>query len=69
MKFKPYNQSQSTLFPHSFDELIPENHPVRVINSVIEKINIQPLLEAYSKEGNPGYHPKMLLKIMVSIVI
>jgi len=65
MKFKPYNQNQSTLFPHSFDELIPEHHPVRVINSVIEKINIQPLLEAYSKEWNPGYHPKMLLKVMV----
>ncbi len=65
MKFKPYNQNQSTLFPHSFDELIPEHHPVRIINSVVEKINIQPLLEAYSKEGNPGYHPKMLLKVMV----
>jgi len=65
MKFKPYNQNQSTLFPHSFEELIPFHHPVRIINSVIEKINIQPLLEAYSKEGNPGYHPKMLLKVMV----
>ncbi|MBS7320485.1 MAG: transposase, partial [Myroides sp.] len=25
----------------------------------------QPLLKAYSKEGNPGYHPKMLLKVMI----
>lgn len=32
---------------------------------MVESINIQPLLKAYSKEGNPGYHPKMLLKVML----
>ena len=52
------------LFPYSFEELIPENHPVRIVNSV-EKINIEPLLKAYSKEKNPNYHPVMMLKMMV----
>lgn len=65
MKFKPYNQHQTVLLPYSFDDLIPEKHPVRVIDQVVESINIQPLLKAYSKEGNPGYHPKMLLKVML----
>ncbi|MCA4783363.1 IS1182 family transposase [Empedobacter stercoris] len=65
MNFKHYNQRQTALFSYSFDDLISEKHPVRVVDQVVESINIQPLLKAYSKEGNPGYHPKMLLKVMI----
>ena len=65
MNFKHYNQQQTILLPYSFDDLIPEKHPVRVVDQVVESINIQPLLKAYSKEGNPAYHPKMLLKVML----
>jgi transposase len=65
MRFKDYNQQQTVLLPYSFDDLIPQKHPVRIVDQVVESINIQPLLKAYSKEGNPGYHPKMLLKVML----
>ena len=65
MRFKDYNQNQTILLPYSFDDLIPEKHPVRVIDQVVDSLSIQPLLKAYSKEGNPGYHPKMLLKVML----
>lgn len=65
MNFKHYNQRQTTLLPYSFDDFISEKHPVRVVDQVVESINIQPLLKAYSKEGNPSYHPKMLLKVML----
>lgn len=65
MRFKDYNQNQTILLPYSFDDLIPDKHPVRVIDQVVDSLNIQPLLKAYSKEGNPGYHPKMLLKVML----
>ncbi len=65
MKFKHYNQHQTTLLPYSFDDFISDRHPVRVVNQVVESLNIQPLLKAYSKEGNPAYHPKMLLKVML----
>ena len=65
MNFKHYNQNQLVLFPYSFEELIPENHPVRIVNDILERINIDPLLKAYSREGNPSYHPGMMLKVMV----
>lgn len=65
MNFKHYNQRQTTLLPYSFDDFISQKHPVRVVDQVVESINIQPLLKAYSKEGNPAYHPKMLLKVML----
>ena len=65
MNFKYYNQNQTVLFPYSFEDLIPDNHPVRIVNDILERINIDPLLKAYSKEGNPSYHPVMMLKVMV----
>lgn len=65
MNFKHYLQQQTILLPDSFDDLIPETHPVRVVDQVVESLNLQPLLKAYSKEGDPGYHPKMLLKVML----
>jgi transposase len=60
-----YNQRQITLLPYSFDDLISKKHTVRVVDQVVESINIQTLLKAYSIEGNPAYHPKMLLKVML----
>ena len=65
MAFKHYNQNQLVLFPHTFDDLIPMDHPVRIVNEVLDKINIRTLLDAYRKEGNPSYHPLMMLKVMV----
>lgn len=38
---------------------------MRIIDQVVETIYIQPLLKTYKKEGNPSYHPKMLLKVML----
>lgn len=63
--FKDYNQQQNWLFPPSIEELIPEDHPVRVVNGVIEQLDLEPLIRAYSKDGQPSYHPKMMLKVMV----
>lgn len=65
IKFKDYNQQQSWLFPPSIEELIPQDHPVRIVNGVIEQLDLRLLVDEYSHEGKPGYHPKMLLKVMV----
>lgn len=63
--FKDYNQQQNWLFPPSIEEMIPEDHPVRIVNGVIEQLDISLLIEQYSREGVPSYHPKMMLKVMV----
>jgi transposase len=64
-KFKDYDQQQNWLFPPSIEELISSDHPVRIVNGVIEQINIDSLVQAYHLSGKPGYHPKMMLKVMV----
>ena len=63
--FKPYHQNQLFLFPPSIEEMIDKNHSVRVVNEVIEKIDIKPLLKLYSGGGTSSYNPKMLLKVIV----
>lgn len=63
--FKAYHQDQMLLLPPSLDELVADGHPVRVVNEIIEKIDINALLGAYNIKGCSCYHPKMLLKVLV----
>ncbi len=63
--FKPYNQQQILAIPPTLEELIPEHHPVRVVNEIINKLNIEPLFQAYHIRGSSSYHPQLLLKVVV----
>lgn len=63
--FKPYHQDQLLMLPPKLEELIPKQHPVRIVNDVINTINLEPLLEAYHIKGGSNYHPQMLLKVLV----
>jgi transposase len=63
--FKPYAMNQPSLLPPSLDELIPEQHLVRVVNQAIEQIKLEPLLGQYKGGGTSSFHPKMMLKVMV----
>jgi transposase len=62
---KPYEPNQIFLLPPSIEEMIAPNHPVRVVDSIIEKINIKPLIKLYKGGGTSSYNPKMLLKVIV----
>jgi len=53
------------LLPPSLEEMIDINHPVRVVNRVIEQIEIDPVIEKYKGGGTSSYHPRMLLKVVV----
>lgn len=63
--FKPCENTQGLLFPSYLDEEIPENHLVRVVNSIIDKMNLNPILKTYKGGGRSSYHPGMLLKVIV----
>lgn len=63
--FKLYNQQQILAIPPTLEELIPKGHPVRIVNEVINKLNIEPLLKAYHIRGSSSYHPQLLLKVLV----
>ena len=63
--FKPYVMNQAALLPPSYEEIIPENHLVRIVNEAVEKIDLTPLVSKYKGGGTSSYHPKMLLKVLV----
>ena len=63
--FKPYIMNQAALLPPSYNELIPDNHLVRVVNEAVEKIDVSALMAQYKGGGTSSYHPKMLLKVLV----
>jgi len=63
--FKSYNQQQSFLLPPSLDELIDGTHLVRVVNEVVESMDIGMLINQYAGGGTTAYHPRMLLKVLL----
>jgi transposase len=63
--FKQNNQHQGMLLPPDLSDLIAVNHPVRIVNAVLDKIDIAPLLKLYKPGGTSSYHPRMLLKVLV----
>ena len=65
IKFKPYQQDQLMAIPPTLEELIPKGHPVRVVNQIINEINIDTLLKRYKTKGCSSYHPRMLLKVLI----
>ncbi len=39
------------LLPPSYEEMVPENHPVRVVDEVIERIDLRALEQTYKGGG------------------
>ena len=65
MRFKEYIQNKNELFGYSFDDFIPQNDPVRILDSIVENLDIRKIINRYNNVGCPGYHPKMMIKIII----
>ena len=61
---RPYNQGQMALFPPSVRSLIEDDHLCMVVNDVVKAMDLSCLYQKVSPEGNPAYHPAMMLKIL-----
>ncbi|MCC7402267.1 MAG: hypothetical protein IT214_12370, partial [Chitinophagaceae bacterium] len=44
--------------PPDLDELIDINHPVRVINTVLDNLDIEKITKKYKGGGTSSYHPR-----------
>jgi transposase len=63
--FKDYSPNQILLLPPSLEEMIDPNHPVRVVNQVIDCLDLDLLIKKFKGGGCSSYHPRMLLKALV----
>ena len=64
--YKPYEQNQPYLIPPNSDELIPQNHLVRLVSEVIDEMGLERHLRKYQSGGGASrYHPVMMTKVFV----
>lgn len=63
--FKEYNQQQIQLLPPSLEELIPAEHLVRIVNQVVDHLDLSSIINQYEGGGTSAYHPKMLTKVLL----
>lgn len=63
--FRKYDQKQQFLLPLNLEDFVPENHLARVLNDIVDVVDITAIESTYSKEGCPAYHPIILLKILL----
>ena len=64
--YKPYNQGGQWLLPPSLDELVPQNHFVRIVSKTVDELEIEEAFARNTKGGGASrYNPVMLLKVMI----
>ena len=67
MAYRYANRKQLQLLPPSIEEYITPDDPVRAYDAFIEALDLEELGFSLDpqKVGNPQYHPKMMLKLLV----
>jgi transposase len=61
---RAYSQHQMQMFPPNVRSLIEDDHLCLVIDDVVKVLDLTCLYCKISSEGNPAYHPAMMLKIL-----
>jgi len=64
LQFKSYSQGQVELFPFRLDERFSANAPVRLLNRIVDELDLSELISTYETGGTTPYHPRMMLKVV-----
>ena len=62
--YKSLMGTQPMLFPENIFDRIPEDHPVRLIDKVVDKLDISTIESKYKGGGTSAYHPRIMIKIL-----
>jgi transposase len=63
--FKDYNQGQITLFPASLESKISQDSPVRLVNQIVDNLDIRKVIATYKGGGTSAYPPRVMLKLVI----
>ena len=63
--YHPYTPNQLVLFPQRIDENIAGNDPVRIVNAIVDSLNLEAFKKLYKEKGRSPYHPRMMLKVIL----
>jgi transposase len=62
--FKTQSGNFPELFPVNIFDLIPQDHPVRLVDSVVNQLDIRDITGLYLGGGCSAYHPRMMIKVL-----
>ena len=64
VQFKALPSNSPSLFPEDIFAKIPTNHPARLVNHVVDDLNLDHIIKLYKGGGTTSYHPRMLIKVL-----
>ena len=64
VQFKALPSNSPSLFPEDIYGRIPLNHPVRLVNQVVDHLDIEDIIRQYKGGGTTSFHPRMLIKVL-----
>lgn len=64
IQFKALPANNPSLFPENIFEKIPENHAVRLVNEVVDSLDIEHIIHQYKGGGTTSFHPRMMIKVL-----
>lgn len=62
--FKDSLGDQISLFPENILDRIAINHPVRLVNEVVDNLDITSIIANYKGGGASSFHPRMMIKVL-----
>ena len=69
MAFIKGHKNQNWLFPPNILDLIDQDHICILVDEFIESMDFREIEKRYNGPGSPGYHPKIMMKILIQGVI
>jgi len=63
MKFQTYSPDQAELLLPRVREVLGEGHLCFFVGRVVGRLDLRGIEQAYSEEGQPGYHPALMVSV------
>lgn len=64
IQFKALPSNSPSLFPENIFDRIPCNHPVRLVDQVVDQLDLDHIIKQYKGGGTTSFHPRMLIKVL-----
>ena len=63
--YKSYNRNEGSLFPVYLSDMVAPEHPARVVDAVVDSLDISGIERGYKGGGTSSYEPRAMLKVII----
>jgi len=65
-KFRTHDPEEAWLLPPSVEYVLGADHLSFFVHEIVERLDLRAIEDSYSDEGQPAYHPRLLLKLWLN---